>query len=60
MIFITHNPHHAHMGGKHFVLLDRGRQKLDCTFDEITLEHLVQEMAGGNELGALSHELGRC
>ncbi|WP_319450808.1 MULTISPECIES: ATP-binding cassette domain-containing protein [unclassified Mycobacterium] len=59
VIFITHNPHHAHMVGDHFVLLNRGRQKLDCTFDEITLEHLTQEMAGGNELEALSHELGR-
>ena len=46
VIFITHNPHHAHMVGDHFVLLNRGRQKLDCTYDEITLEHLTQEMAG--------------
>jgi simple sugar transport system ATP-binding protein len=59
VIFITHNPHHAHMVGDHFVLLNRGRQKLDCTYDEITLEHLTQEMAGGNELEALTHELGR-
>ncbi len=59
VIFITHNPHHAHMVGDHFVLLNRGRQKLDCSYDEITLEHLTQEMAGGNELEALSHELGR-
>ena len=59
VIFITHNPHHAHMVGDHFVLLNRGRQKLDCTYDEIDLEHLTQEMAGGNELEALSHELGR-
>ena len=57
VIFITHNPHHAHMVGDHFVLLNRGRQKLDCTYDEITLEHLTQEMAGGDELEALSHEL---
>ena len=59
VIFITHNPHHAHMVGDHFVLLNRGRQKLDCTYDEIDLEHLTQEMAGGNELEALSHELAR-
>ena len=57
VVFITHNPHHAHMVGDHFVLLNRGRQKLDCTYDEITLEHLTQEMAGGDELEALSHEL---
>jgi simple sugar transport system ATP-binding protein len=57
VVFITHNPHHAHMVGDHFVLLNRGRQKLDCTYDDITLEHLTQEMAGGDELEALSHEL---
>ena len=57
VVFITHNPHHAHMVGDHFVLLNRGQQKLDCTYDEITLEHLTQEMAGGDELEALSHEL---
>src|SRR6476469_4299500 len=57
VVFITHNPHHAHMVGDHFVLLNRGQQKLDCTYDDITLEHLTQEMAGGDELEALSHEL---
>jgi simple sugar transport system ATP-binding protein len=45
------------MVGDHFVLLNRGKQKLDCTYDEIDLEHLTQEMAGGDELEALSHEL---
>ena len=35
VVFITHNPHHAHMVGDHFVLLNRGRQKLDCTYDDI-------------------------
>jgi len=59
VVFITHNPHHAHMVGDHFVLLNRGRQKLDCSYDDITLEHLTQEMAGGDELEALSHELRR-
>ncbi|MDG4667746.1 ATP-binding cassette domain-containing protein [Mycobacterium sp. 236(2023)] len=57
VVFITHNPHHAHLVGDHFVLLNRGRQKLDCSYDEITLEHLTQQMAGGDELEALSHEL---
>ncbi|OZF06544.1 ABC transporter ATP-binding protein, partial [Rhodococcus sp. 14-2686-1-2] len=37
VVFITHNPHHAYMVGDHFVLLNRGRQKLDCTYDEISL-----------------------
>ena len=55
VVFITHNPHHAHLVGDHFVLLNRGRQKLDCSYDDITLERLTQEMAGGDELAALSH-----
>lgn len=59
VVFITHNPHHAHMVGDHFVLLNRGRQKLDCAYDEITLEELTQQMAGGDELDTLSHELRR-
>ncbi|MET0455480.1 MAG: ATP-binding cassette domain-containing protein [Mycobacterium sp.] len=57
VVFITHNPHHAHLVGNHFVLLKRGRQKLDCTRDEITLAHLTQEMAGGDELDAISQEI---
>lgn len=59
VVFITHNPHHAYMVGDHFVLLNRGRQKLDCTYDEISLEDLTQQMAGGDELESLSHELKR-
>lgn len=59
VVFITHNPHHAYMVGDHFVLLNRGRQKLDRTFDEISLEELTQQMAGGDELEALGHELRR-
>ncbi len=59
VVFITHNPHHAYMVGDHFVLLNRGRQKLDCTYDEITLEELTSQMAGGDELETLSHELRR-
>jgi len=59
VIFITHNPHHAYMVGDHFVLLNRGRQKLDCSYDDITLEELTQQMAGGDELDTLAHELGR-
>src|SRR6478735_8559442 len=50
-------PHQAHMVGDHCVLLNRRQEKLDCTYDDITLEHLTQEMAGGDELEALSHEL---
>lgn len=59
VVFITHNPHHAHMVGDHFVLLNRGRMTLDCSYDEITLEELTQQMAGGDELETLTHELKR-
>ncbi|GAC66705.1 ATP-binding cassette domain-containing protein [Gordonia soli] len=59
VVFITHNPHHAHMVGDHFVLLNRGRQKLDCRYDEISLDDLTQQMAGGDELDTLTHELRR-
>jgi simple sugar transport system ATP-binding protein len=59
VVFITHNPHHAYMVGDHFVLLNRGRQKLDCTYDDISLDDLTKEMAGGDELDTLTHELRR-
>ena len=59
VIFISHNPHHAYMVGDHFVLLNRGRMTLDCKASELTLDQLTQEMAGGDELQTLSHELKR-
>ena len=59
VILITHNPHHAYMVGDHFVLLRHGESKLDCKRAEITLEELTQQMAGGDELSALAHELER-
>jgi len=57
VIFITHNPHHAHPVGDHFVLLNRGRVIGDHSKAEVTREQLVREMAGGAELEALAHEL---
>jgi len=57
VIFITHNPHHAFLVGNHFVILKLGRVVLDAHRDELTLEQLTGEMAGGQELDALSHEL---
>lgn len=57
VILITHNPHHAYLVGDHFVLLNMGRQVLDAARDEVSLEQLTREMAGGGELEALSHEL---
>jgi simple sugar transport system ATP-binding protein len=59
VIFITHNPHHAYMVGDHMILLNRGRMALDCRRDEITLDELAGQMAGGEELETLSHELKR-
>src|SRR5919202_2782556 len=59
VVFITHNPHHAYMVGDHFVILKRGRMNLDAHRSEISLEDLTQQMAGGDELDTLSHELQR-
>ena len=57
VIFITHNPHHAYLVGNHFVILKLGRVVLDAHRDELTLDQLTAEMAGGQELEELSHEL---
>ena len=59
VILITHNPHHAHMVGDHFILLNMGREVLDATREEVTLEELTMQMAGGGELDSLAHELER-
>jgi len=59
VVFITHNPHYAHLVGDHFVILKRGRMNLDAHRSEITLADLTQRMAGGDELETLSHELQR-
>ena len=57
VIFITHNPHHAYLVGNHFIILKLGRVVLDAHRSELTLEQLTGEMAGGQELEELSHEL---
>ena len=59
VIFITHNPHHAYLVGNHFIVLKLGQGALDAHRDELTLEQLTGEMAGGQELAELSHELKR-
>jgi simple sugar transport system ATP-binding protein len=59
VVFITHNPHHAYMVGDHFVILKLGATTLDRTRKEVTLDELTTQMAGGDELAELSHELGR-
>jgi simple sugar transport system ATP-binding protein len=57
VVFITHNPHHAFLVGNHFIILKLGRCVLDKTREQVTLEELTSEMAGGRELAELSHEL---
>lgn len=59
VILITHNPHHAYLVGDHFILLNLGNQVLNVHRDEVTLEELTIQMAGGSDLDSLSHELGR-
>jgi simple sugar transport system ATP-binding protein len=59
VIFISHNPHHAYPVGDRFMLLRRGRSMGNFPKAEMPLEELVQMMAGGAELEALSHELAR-
>lgn len=59
VIFITHNPHHAYMVGDHFVVLKLGKSHLDAKREDVTLEELTREMAGGQELEQLAHELAR-
>jgi simple sugar transport system ATP-binding protein len=58
VILVTHNPHHAHLVGDRFTILNRGRSQGTFTKAEITREDLVQQMAGGQELTELEHELG--
>jgi simple sugar transport system ATP-binding protein len=57
VIFITHNPHHAWPVGDRFLILKRGQSLGNYAKSEITRDELVQLMAGGAELEALSHEI---
>jgi simple sugar transport system ATP-binding protein len=59
VVFITHNPHHAYLVGDHFIILKLGRRVLDKKRSEVGLDELTTEMAGGQELAELSHELKR-
>jgi simple sugar transport system ATP-binding protein len=59
VIFITHNPHHAYLVGDHFIILKLGQCVLDKKRSEVSLNELTAEMAGGQELAELSHELQR-
>lgn len=57
VIFITHNPHHAYPVGDHFVILRRGKVYGDYRKRDLPRDDLIQMMAGGADLDALSHEL---
>jgi simple sugar transport system ATP-binding protein len=59
VVFITHNPHHAYLVGDHFIILKLGGTVLDKNRSEVSLNELTTQMAGGDELTELSHELGR-
>src|ERR1044072_1439930 len=59
VVFIPHNPHHAFLVGNHFIILKLGRRVLDKTRDEVTLEELTTEMAGGRELAEVCPEVRR-
>ena len=59
VVFITHNPHHAHLVCDSFVVLKLGRSVLAGRRDEVGVDELTAEMAGGSELAELSHELRR-
>ena len=59
VVFITHNPHHAYLVGDHFVILKLGETALDKTRSQVGLDELTTQMAGGDELTELSHEITR-
>ncbi|WP_236239436.1 ATP-binding cassette domain-containing protein [Streptomyces sp. CC228A] len=59
VVLITHNPHHAHLVGDRFVLLQRGRMAASHARGSVTLDELTRRMAGGSELDDLRHELER-
>ncbi|WP_430787449.1 ATP-binding cassette domain-containing protein [Actinoplanes sp. G11-F43] len=57
VVFITHNPHHAHLVGDRFVVLKLGETVLDRRRGDVTLDDLTTQMAGGAELDQLAREI---
>jgi simple sugar transport system ATP-binding protein len=57
VIFISHNPHHAHAVGDRFVILKRGRTLGAWTKDQLSKDEMIRFMSGADELEALSNEL---
>ena len=58
VIFITHNVRHAHAVGNRFTVLNRGKTLGTFGKNDVQLDELQNLMAGGQELQALSEELG--
>jgi len=59
VVLITHNPHHAHLVGDYFTVLNMGQQVLNAKWTDVSVDDLALQMAGGGELSALEHELQR-
>lgn len=57
VIFITHNVHHAYPVADKFTMLNRGRTLGTFRKEDISREEVLDMMAGGQELDALSAEL---
>lgn len=59
VVFVTHNPHHAHPVGDRFVVLNRGRTLGEFSKAQLDRAELTRMMAVGAELDQLGHELQR-
>ncbi|MFD2261977.1 ATP-binding cassette domain-containing protein [Lacibacterium aquatile] len=57
VIFITHNVHHAYPIADKFTLLNRGRSLGNFAKSDVSREQVLEMMAGGKELAALTAEL---
>lgn len=57
VIFITHNPRHAMLVGDHFLVLGLGEVLVDAPREDVDIEELTVQMAGGAELTGLEEEL---
>jgi len=58
VVFITHNVRHALAVGDRFTVLNRGKTLGTAERGQLTPDELQDLMAGGQELAALSEELG--
>lgn len=57
VVFITHNVHHAYPVADRFTILNRARSYGTFARADVSREDVLQMMAGGEELEALTHEL---